>query len=109
MLESEVQNRYIWIEAEQWAPGEWDPIDCNSDVIVSFEKGAEWVATLFTYQNIQTLIEKNKHTGECLQGKYFWARDMILVEEVTRNRAEEIVAHLIAEDEFEKIFRINDV
>jgi len=34
---------------------------------------------------------------------------MILVEEVTRNRVEEIVEHLVAEGEFEKIFRINDV
>lgn len=104
-----MQSHYIWIEAEQWALGEWNPIDCNSDVIVSFENGAEWVATLFSYQNITTLVEKNKQTGECLHGKYLWASDMILVDKVTRNRIEEVVAHLLAKGEFENIFRINDV
>lgn len=104
-----MQNSYIWIEAEQWASGEWNPFDCNSDVIVSFEKGAEWVATFFTYQNISTLAEKNKQIGECLNGKYLWASDMILVDKVTRNRVEEIVEHLLSEGEFENIFRINDV
>ena len=104
-----MENYYIWIEAEQWASGEWKPADCNSDVMVSFEKGAEWVATFFTYQNISALAKKNQSTGECLNGKYFWATDMILVDELTRERVEEVVFHLIANGEFERVFRIADV
>jgi hypothetical protein len=104
-----MENYYIWIEAEQWAPNEWNPADCNSDVMVSFEKGAEWVATFFTYQNISSLSKKNKTTGECLNGKYFWATDMIMVDEITRKRVEEVISHLIANEEFQKVFRIADV
>jgi hypothetical protein len=104
----EHQNYYIWIEAEQWAPGEWNPVDCNSDVIISFEKGAEWVATFFSYANISTLVEKNRVNGECLGGKYFWASDMILVDEISRERIEEVVKHLIEAQEFECIFKICD-
>jgi hypothetical protein len=104
----ENQNYYIWIEAEQWESGEWNPADCNSDVIVSFEKGAEWVATFFTYKNIPTLVEKNRRSGECLQGKYFWASGMILVDEISRARVEEVVKHLIGVGEFEKVFRMDD-
>ena len=104
-----MENYYIWIEAEQWAAGEWIPADCNSDVIVSFEKGAEWVATFFTYQNISSLAKKNQSSGECLNGKYFWATDMILVDELTRERVEEVVIDLIANQEFERVFRIADV
>ena len=104
----EHQNYYIWIEAEQWASGEWNPTDCNSDVMVSFEKGAEWVATFFTYKNISTLVEKNKSSGECLHGRYFWAGDMILVDEVSRERIEEVVRHLVEAGEFEGAFWIND-
>ena len=104
----EHQNYYIWIEAEQWALGEWEPADCNSDVIVSFEHGAEWVATFFTYANISTLAEKNRVSGECLGGKYFWASDMILVDEISRERIEEVVKHLIEAEEFESVFRICD-
>lgn len=31
--------REIWIEAEQWAEGEWNQEDDNSDVIVPFDTG----------------------------------------------------------------------
>jgi hypothetical protein len=104
-----MENYYIRIEAEQWAPGEWEPMDCNSDVIVSFEKGAEWVATFFTYQNISKLAKQNQSTGECLNGKYFWATDMILVDELTRERVEQVVLHLIAVGEFESVFRMGEI
>jgi hypothetical protein len=104
-----MENYYLWIEAEQWTPGEWDPFDCNSDVMVSFEKDGEWVATFFTYNNLLTLAKKNESTGECLNGKYFWATDMILVDELSRDRVEEVVSHLISQGEFENVFRAAQV
>ncbi|HEX8286878.1 MAG TPA: hypothetical protein VF556_02725 [Pyrinomonadaceae bacterium] len=103
-----MQNYYIWIEAEQWEKSEWNPLDCNSDVFVSFERGAEWVATFFTYSNISTLREKNQQSGECLGGKYFWATNMILVDEINRRNIEEIIKYLVENKEFENIFNIND-
>jgi hypothetical protein len=100
-----INNQYkIWIEAEHWAVGEWDINNDNTDVIVEFDNGTRWIASFFTYNNISKLIEKNRKTGECLNGKYFWASDMILVDEVSRERIEEIIRHLISEDEFESIF-----
>ena len=99
-----MQNYNIWIEAEQWAEGEWDSLDCNSDVIVSFESKGKWVATFFTYENIKTLAKRHADNGECLNGKYFWATDMILVDEFTRKRVEEVIAQLLADEEFERVF-----
>src|SRR5437773_12415829 len=96
----------IWIEAEHWAPGEWTPLDDNTDVIVTFEDGARWVASFFSYQNVLSLAKKNRHTGECLGGKYFVATDNILVDEVTRQRIEEVVADLIRCGDFEKYFAL---
>lgn len=107
-METQMRDYYIWIEAEQWSPGQWDYDDCNSDVIVSFKAGPEWAATFFTYKNISTLVEKNEGTGECLNGKYFWATDMILIDEISRERIEEVVKHLIATGEFESVFSISD-
>jgi hypothetical protein len=95
----------LWIEAEEWAEGEWDIHNDNTDVIVEFDNGDRWVASFFTYSNIAKLVEKNRTTGECLNGKYFWASDMILVDEVSRERIEEGTKHLINEGEFEYIFR----
>lgn len=97
-------NQYnVWIEAEQCSDG-WDIKNENTDVIVKFENGTRWVASFFTYSNISQLVEKNRRTGECLGGKYYWATDMILVDEVSRQSIEEVINYLISEDEFEAIF-----
>ncbi|MEK3905287.1 hypothetical protein [Paenibacillus sp. FSL R7-0179] len=94
----------IWIEAEEWAEGEWNIVDGNTDAIVTFEDSSRWVASFFTYQNIQTLADKNKQTGECLHGKYFRGSDMVLVDECSRKRIEEVIAHFIMSGEFEVMF-----
>jgi len=99
-----MEDYKIWIEAEEWAPGQWDPEDCNSDVLVMFHNGSAWVATFFTYQNISSLSEKNRRSGECLQGGYFWASAMILVDQLTRGRVEEVVSELLANHEFDQVF-----
>jgi hypothetical protein len=94
----------LWIEAEEWAPGEWTPADDNTDVIVTFDNASRWGASFFTYANIHTLTEKNRRTGECLRGAYFWASDLVLIDEVSRPRIEEVVHHLIQNGEFESVF-----
>jgi hypothetical protein len=103
-MDSQRQKYSIWVEAEQWAPGEWTPANGNSDVMVTFENGERWVATFFSYQNILSLREKNRDTGECLGGKYFCATDMILVDEVSRERIEEVVAEMLGQEEFATYF-----
>jgi len=100
-----INNQYIiWIEAEQWAEGKLNINNDNTDVIVEFDNNTRWYASFFTYNNINKLVEKNKKTGECLNGKYFWASDMVLVDEVGRERIEEVVKHLISEGEFQTTF-----
>lgn len=103
-MTKEQQNYIIWIEAEEWASGSWTPDDDNTDVIVTWANGSRWVASFFSYKNIQTLTQKNKRSGECLSGAYFWASDMILIDEVSRQRIEEVIDHLIRENDFETVF-----
>jgi len=95
----------IWIEADQWTASESDFFDDNADVIVTLANGEKWIATFFTYKNILSIAEKNKTTSECLAGAYFWATDMILVEELSRGKIESVVADLINQNEFEHAFR----
>lgn len=94
----------VWIESEEWARGKSDINNDNTDVIVEFDNGTRWIASFFTYSNISKLVEKNRSTGECLSGKYFWSSDMILVDEISRKRIEEVINHLISKGEFESIF-----
>lgn len=95
----------IWIEAEQWEDG-WDVNNDNTDVIVTFDNNERWVASFFTYSNIGKLTKKNQKSGECLNGKYFWSSDMLLIDEVSRKNIEKVIEHLIRENEFKTIFRI---
>jgi len=97
-----MEDYTIWIEDEE--AGQWDSIDYNSDVLVIFSNGAAWAAKFFTYRNLARLTEKNLRSGDCLQGGYFWASNMILVDELTRARIESVVAELIANHEFELVF-----
>lgn len=94
-----MRNYKISLEAERWAPGEWNIKDGNTDVFIQFDDGDEWVATFFTYANIMSLVAKNQKTGECCAGRYFWSADMFLIDEISRERIEEVVRHLLEEDE----------
>ena len=101
----------IWIEAEEWASGEWTPANDNTDVIVTLEDKSKWGAWFFSYSNISSLVTKNKLIGECLSGKYFWASNMVLASEVSREQIEEIVKYLIIQKPlvFQSIFtRLDD-
>ena len=99
-----MEDYSIWIEAEHWSPDQWVPRNTNSDVVVTRAGGSVWTATFFSYDNIAALRLKNQETGECLNGRYLWATNMVLVDEVTRPRVEEVVADLLANGEFESAF-----
>lgn len=94
----------IWIEAEEWAKGEWIFDDANSDVIVTKQDGTRWVATFISYKNVCTLTKKNKQTGENLSGIYLWMSDVILIDEVSREKIEEVIAELIRNGNFDLVF-----
>jgi hypothetical protein len=94
----------IWIEAEN-ATSTKDVFDDNTDVIVNFEDGSKYIASFFTYSNVNSLVSKNNQSGECMFGKYFWSSDMILAEDISRQTIENVIAELIKTDEFESVFR----
>ncbi|MNI08523.1 hypothetical protein D3C73_615640 [compost metagenome] len=95
----------IWIEAEEWAEGQWNIDDGNTDVMVIFEDDSRWVASFYTYKNIHTLVEKNRSTRELLAGRYFWGSDMILIDQCSRQSMEQVIKDLISEGQFENVFK----
>ncbi|MCZ8523807.1 MULTISPECIES: hypothetical protein [Paenibacillus] len=97
-------KRYVWIEAEIWPVGSWDCKNHNSDVIVVFPDRSKWIASFFTYQNIETLRQKNMQTGECMNGAYFWSSDMVLIDIISRERIEQLIDHLIKHEYFHTVF-----
>jgi len=98
----------IWIEAEEWS-SDYDIFDENTDVIVKLEDETKWVASFFTYKNILSLKNKNEATSECLNGKYFWASDMLLIEEISRETITKVVTQLLTNGEFWRVFKKNEL
>lgn len=95
----------IWIEAEVWDADDWNPLDTNTDVIVTFADGQRWVATFFSYGNIQSRILEYRESGECLHGAYFWASDMVLIERADRASIETVIQSTLRDGSFLEMFR----
>jgi len=86
----------LWIEAEQWPAGEWQPDDAVTDVVATLADGSRWIATFCTFSHLDTLRRTCAATGENLGGRYLWASDLILVEDTGRASVEAVVRDLIA-------------
>ena len=84
-----------------------DPDNDNVDVEVTFQNGESFSAVFFTLQNIETLMKHYKKTGECADGLYFWASDMVIVQHLSEKTICETIDNLLAEDEFESVFSKN--
>lgn len=74
-------------------------LDDNVDVLIDVDDGRSFSATFFTIKNLQTLMKRYRDSGECAQGVYVWATDMIVVESISKEIIERVVADLIASGE----------
>lgn len=93
----------VWIEAEEWDdPG--DPRDEASDVVVTLAAGDRWIASFVAYGHVATLVQRNRESGECLGGRYLWATDLVLVEDISRPTVEAVVADLLRDGGFTSAF-----
>ncbi|MCG8462974.1 MAG: hypothetical protein MI919_42360 [Holophagales bacterium] len=83
-------------------------LDDNADVEVLLPDGRRFGATFFTRANLDSILARYRETGECESGLYFWARDMILVDRLTRVTVEQTVLSLIRHGELEDAFSLLD-
>lgn len=77
----------------------------STDVIVLLENGIKYVASFFTYANIEEKRCQNKQSGEYLDGLYFWDKNLVLVEECTLKTIEQVIQNLMDEGEFQEAFK----
>ena len=49
-----------------------------------------------------------KKTGECANGLYFWASDMMIIQELTEETICKAIDTLLAEEAFESVFSKNE-
>ncbi len=80
-----------------------DRVSDNVDVEIKLASGEIYTATFFTLDNLKKIFEKNRNTGECANGIYFWAVDMIIVPTLSERVMNETISDLIATDELRLI------
>lgn len=83
-----------------------DKHDDNIDVVVRLVDGSRWGATFITARNITAIMENYRETGECLAGEFFWAKNMIVVRELTQELLEKVVHELLGAGELESSFEL---
>jgi len=98
----------IWIEAEEWPIEDYEPRSECTDVAVVLSNRKRYVSTFYTLRKLSWILEKNRETGEDLSGKYIWAADMIIVDEISRKRIEEVVQHMLHEDELKDAWELDE-
>lgn len=85
----------------------------NTDVIVLIEEDddfngkreARYVASFFTYKNIFKMKSRHYKSGEYLNGKYFYSKNMLLIDDCSIENIRIVVDHLIDEGGFREVFR----
>ena len=90
----------LWISAEHWVKGQWNPIDDIVDIKATLQDGTSWVATVCSYKHVETLRSKWSESGECLNGQYVWASNLILAVDTSRQTIEAMLTNLLVNGEF---------
>lgn len=81
--------------------------NCNTDVFIKIiDTDQIYVATFYTYKNIDSIIKKNQESGEYLAGAYFWGTDMILIKNLRAETIDEVVFEILKEEDFNSIFNL---
>lgn len=107
--------RNIYLSDEPKGERMDDAKNFNTDVIALVEEDDEdiengkklvkYVASFFTYANIFELKSRHIKTNEYLNGKYFYVKNMVLVDDCSIENIKKIVDHLLEEGEFREAFR----
>ena len=82
---------------------EADPLNDNIDVYVQVG-GKKYFAIFFTIDNIITIMDSYKRSGECLNGKYFWSTDMCIVERIDKETIESSIEDMLKSGKFYSVF-----
>lgn len=77
----------------------------STDVIIQLENGDKLVASFFTYDFIGDWKVNEEDSDENFHGKYFWAPNMIIVDDCSKENILAIIQHLIDEGDFKDVFK----
>jgi len=94
----------LFLIGEEQEDSKIDFTNSNTDVIVFLSNGDKYIASFFTLKNIKNLLKKFKSEGQFLQGKYFWKKNLILVDNCSKKNVRRIVEDILEEGSIGEIF-----
>lgn len=95
----------IVLTAEQRADSPIDYEDLNTDVIVQFDNGDNYIATFYSLKRLKNMLETGTQGSDCISGPYYKVLDMVLVEDFKSGNLLSVIECMIAEGDFQLAFR----
>lgn len=96
------KRRHIHIGGEGWAD---DLEDAHVDVVVTFPDSSCWISDFYTMKCIESMRQDYSEKDQCLKGAYWCASSpSIIVDNVSRERIEQVVDELIERGTFKHLF-----
>lgn len=100
-----LEIKCIYTSAGKSSAGEKESRQGPIDVVVDLVNGEQYVASFFTYRQILELKAWHERTGEYLNGKYFFSKNMVLIDFFSSENIRKVIDHLIEEGEFREVFK----
>ena len=76
----------------------------NTDVIVYLTDGKKYVASFTTFLKVGKQQLEHMQNGEFLNGKFFWEKNMILIDNCEEANIKLVVEYLLEEGDFLNVF-----
>ena len=79
--------------------------DLNTDVIVQFDNGDQYIATFFSFKNLEGMLEAHKHSEEYLSEDYYKVLDAVLINDFKDRKLLRVIEHMMVEGDFQVVFK----
>ena len=77
----------------------------NTDVIVQFESGDQYVANFLSYNSLETLIVDHRSSTDLPSHEHYQLLNVVLVNNISGSDLHRVVEHMLAEGDFQIAFR----
>jgi len=94
----------IYMVGENGGMESIDIENMNTDVIVTLRSGDKYVASFVTYKRLFEMIEEHRITGAFLSGRYYWMKNMVLIQKLNKTDLRDVIDHLVVHGDFQLIF-----
>ncbi len=94
----------ISLTAEQYEKT-LDHKDLNTDVIVRFDNGDEYVATFLSIRNFEAMLQKHRYSNEHSSKRYYKLLNGVLVNDFSSGNLLHVIEQMMAEGDFQVVFK----